>query len=129
MTIDLRSSNLPLSDALRAHIVRRLDFAVRRFESRIERIVVRLCDVNGPRGGLDKRCRIVAYLAPTRSVIVEATDADIYAAASQAAIRLDERVSRALTRRRPRPLDTRRGGRRGEPRRPSSTRERIEETA
>jgi putative sigma-54 modulation protein len=110
MMIDLRSSTLPISEALREHIVRRLDFAVRRFASRVHRIVVRLVDVNGPRGGPDKRCRIIAHLSPSGSVIVEATDADAYAAASQAATRLDERVARALTKRRPRPLSTRRGG-------------------
>ena len=100
MILDLRSSNLSISEALREHIVRRLDFALRRFASRVHRVVVRLVDVNGPRGGLDKRCRIIAHLSPSGSVIVEATDADVYVAASQAAIRLDERIARALERRR-----------------------------
>lgn len=108
--IELRSSNVPVSVALRAHVSRRLDFAVRRFAHRIARIVVRLVDVNGPKGGPDKRCRIVATLAPDREIVVEATDADAYAAVSQAAIRLDERVARALARRRSRPLAQRRLG-------------------
>ena len=98
-TIDLRSPNLPISVALREHVVRRLDFALRRFSHRIDRIVVRIVDVNGPRGGPDKRCRIVAHLERAQVVLVEATDSDAYVAVSQAAIRLDERVSRALTRR------------------------------
>lgn len=110
MTIDLRSSNLPISEALREHIARRLDFAIRRFASRVSRVVVRLVDVNGPRGGSDKRCRIIAHFSSTGSVIVEATDADIYVAASQAAIRLDESVARAIKRRRPRRASERRGG-------------------
>ena len=110
MMIDLRSSNLPISDALREHIVRKLDFAIRRFESHVSRVVVRLVDVNGPRGGPDKRCRIIAHFSPTGSVMVEATDADVYAAASQAAIRLDERVARAVARRRPGRSRARRGG-------------------
>lgn len=109
MMIDLRSANVPISEALREHIVRRLDFATRRFASRVSRIVVRLVDVNGPKGGADKRCRIIAYLEPTGSVMIEATDADAYAAASQAATRLDERVARALARERPRAPGTRRG--------------------
>jgi putative sigma-54 modulation protein len=100
MRIDLRSSNVPISEALREHILRKLDFAIRRFARHVDRVVVRLVDVNGPRGGPDKRCRIIAHLAPTGSVIVEAMDADAYAAASQAATRLDERVARALARQR-----------------------------
>jgi putative sigma-54 modulation protein len=110
MKIEVRSSNLPISDALRAHVARRLDFAIRRFAARVEEVVVRLVDVNGPKGGPDKRCRIIARLTPERSVVVEATDADAYMAVTQAAIRLDERVSRAITRRRPRPLAVRRTG-------------------
>lgn len=109
-TIDLRSPNLPISVALREHVVRRLDFALRRFSHRIERVVVRIVDINGPKGGPDKRCRIVAHLEKAQIVLVEATDSDAYVAVSQAAIRLDERVSRALTRRDPRALARRRIG-------------------
>jgi ribosomal subunit interface protein len=107
-TIDLRSSNVPISVALREHVARRLDFAVRRFAHRIERVTVRIVDINGPRGGCDKRCRIVARLSPTRTILVEAMDSDAYVAVSQATTRLEERVSRALTRRRPSTLAARR---------------------
>ena len=110
LMIELRSSNLPISDAMREHVERKIGFAVGRFAHRIRRLIVRFADVNGPKGGPDKRCRIIARLSPSGSVIVEATDADAYAAASQAALRLDERLSRMLTRRRPRPLTTRRRG-------------------
>lgn len=113
--IEVRSSNVAVSVALREHISRRIDFAVRRFAHRIARIVVRLTDVNGPKGGPDKRCRIVARLSPERSVLVEATDADAYVAVSQAAIRLDERVARELARRRARPVAERRIERRPAP--------------
>lgn len=109
-TIDLRSSNVTISVALREHVARRLDFAIRRFSHRIERVVVRLVDVNGPKGGPDKRCRIVSYLDGSESVLVEATDSDAYAAVSQAAIRLEERIARALTRRRTRTVARRRIG-------------------
>ncbi len=110
LRMELRSSNIPLSEPLRNHIARRLEFALRRFAHRVDRITVRLVDINGPKGGPDKRCRIVVRLASARSVIVEATDSDAYAAVSQAAMCLDEAVARTVTRRRPRPLFVRRGG-------------------
>lgn len=101
MKIEVRQSNVPISQALDAHIVRKLDFAVRRFAPRLDTIVVRLVDLNGPRGGLDKRCRITASLrSPHVRVVAEATDADAYAAVSQAAAKLEERIGRAITRRR-----------------------------
>lgn len=108
LTIDLRSSHLPISVALREHVTRRLHFAVGRFGHRLERVVVRLVEVSGPSGGPDKRCRILARLSPAQSVVVEATDSDAYAAVSQAAIRLDERVARALTKKGARRLAERR---------------------
>jgi len=124
LNIELRSWNVPLSEAMREHVTRRLHFALGRFTHRIERVTVRLVDINGPRGGLDKRCRIVVQLAPARRVVIEAIDSDAYAAVSQAAIRADETVARAVTRRRPRPVASRHGGARL-----ARQRARVEETA
>lgn len=113
MNIEIRSSTVPLSEALAEHISRRLTFALRRFADTIEHVVVRLIDLNGPKGGLDKRCRIAARLTSrTPSIVVEATDADAYVAVSQAAARLDERVARALSKKRDWVASTRQGLRR-----------------
>src|SRR5687768_5308788 len=101
MEIEVRVSNVAVSEALESHIRRRIDFALRRFAPRVVRVVVRVVDLNGPKGGPDKRCRMVAYLSsPAKNIIVEATDADAYVAVSQAAARLDDCVTRALVRRR-----------------------------
>ncbi|HEU4539012.1 MAG TPA: HPF/RaiA family ribosome-associated protein, partial [Polyangiaceae bacterium] len=97
MKFEFRSVNVPVSEALRGHVSKKLDFAIGRFARRVVRVVVRLADVNGPKGGPDKRCRIVARVAPTQHVVVEATAADAYTAVSRAALRLDEGVARALT--------------------------------
>jgi putative sigma-54 modulation protein len=103
MKIEIRGSTVPISEALEEHILRKLDFALRRFADRLDRVVVRLVDLNGPKGGIDKRCRIAARLmSPVPSVIVEATDADAYMAVSQAAARLEERVARTLSKQRDR---------------------------
>jgi putative sigma-54 modulation protein len=52
-------SNLELSDVLRRHVERRLRSALGRFRHHVHAIRVRLSDVNGPRRGIDKRCRLV----------------------------------------------------------------------
>jgi putative sigma-54 modulation protein len=100
MKIDIRSSNLPRSESLHAHIERKLAFALGRFADRIRVVHVRVRDLNGPRGGIDKLCRMVLFVAPRSSLVVEATDADAYAAVSQAALKLQERFVRNLTRKR-----------------------------
>jgi putative sigma-54 modulation protein len=101
MKLEFRIANLQSSAPLEAHVVRKLDFALRRFSDRIERILVRLTDINGPKGGRDKRCRMAATLvvgAP--SVIVEATDSNAYVAITRAAAKLHAQIVRVLVRQR-----------------------------
>jgi putative sigma-54 modulation protein len=100
MRIEARTSNVPISEALHMHISRKLDFALRRFENRTVRVVLRLVDLNGPKGGPDKRCRVAARLSTGPTVIAEATDADAYVAVTHAAARLHDKIARALGRRR-----------------------------
>jgi hypothetical protein len=54
----LFKSRDPKADELRDLAQRRMCFAFRRFDWLIPRAIVRLSDVNGPRGGIDKRCQI-----------------------------------------------------------------------
>jgi putative sigma-54 modulation protein len=60
-----------------------------------------LTDANGPRGGPDKRCRIVAYLV-TGAVVVSRTGPDPVAAVSAAAARCRRLILTRLKRRRDR---------------------------
>ncbi len=100
--LDLHSPNLSISASMRAYVERRLAFALRRFSHRVERIAVSVVDVNGPKGGVDKACRLVAYVRGLRPLIVEETASSEHASVSQAAARLEEHVARALDRRRAR---------------------------
>lgn len=99
MKIEVRASNVPISEPLALHIVQRLKFALRRYASRVEHVVVRLVDLNGPKGGPDKRCTLSAQLSsPGERLLAAAIDADAYVAVSQAAARLDARASRVIRR-------------------------------
>lgn len=99
MKIEVRASNVPISEPLALHIMKRLDFALRRYAERIDHVIVRLVDLNGPKGGADKRCTLSAQLvSPVEKLIVVATDADAYVAVNQAAARLDSRTTRAIRR-------------------------------
>jgi ribosome hibernation promoting factor len=93
-------SRIQVSAADRASVERRLQFSLGRFWQRVERAVVHLEDVNGPRGGEDKVCRIEVRLRPTGSVLVEESGSVVLAAVAGAAERVGRAVSRALERRR-----------------------------
>lgn len=96
MRIDIR----PNADWPRGSVAlakRRLEFALGRFADRVRSTSVRLTDLNGPRGGLDKQCRVLVRLAwPKRLIVVEEVDADGPAAISHAAARVARAVSRAV---------------------------------
>jgi len=95
MKIDIETSNFPLTEALHSHAERRLRSAVTRCGERIRKVAMRLSDVNGPRGGADKRCRLQVALAGLPAVVVEDTQADLYVAIDRAT----GRARRALVRR------------------------------
>lgn len=99
MRIEIRAHGIKLSEALRDYINHRVQFSLRRFEGQLGRVVVRLKDVNGPRGGRDKRYRVSMRLGSDGRVLLEQTHADVYEAIRSASARLGHLLSRRLSRR------------------------------
>jgi ribosomal subunit interface protein len=98
MNIEFRSQDFKVSEALQRYSERRLGSALRKFSKGIGRVTVRLSDLNGPRGGADKRCQITASVLPSQAVSLQAVDADLYAAIDRAATRLERALVRSLGR-------------------------------
>jgi putative sigma-54 modulation protein len=96
MKIQIRARHIELTETLRAHVERRLAFALGRFGTRVGRVVVRFSDINGHRGGVDKRCQIEVGQHPR--VRAEVTHSDPYAAVDLAAERVSRAFARALER-------------------------------
>ncbi|WP_455202870.1 HPF/RaiA family ribosome-associated protein [Kaarinaea lacus] len=100
MHIDIHTPDFPLTQELREHIETRLEFALSTRSEHIDRILVRLYDVNGHTGINDKCCFIQINLPRTSDVIVQDTESSIYAAINRAADRVSRTVTRRLIRRR-----------------------------
>lgn len=99
MNFELHSSRISVSESTRSYVERRLAFAIGRFADVVRNIAVRLEDVNGPRGGVDKLCRIRVKLAGERNpVIAEVVDVEIRSAIDIAAERAGRTVARQLDR-------------------------------
>jgi ribosome-associated translation inhibitor RaiA len=101
MSIEIRSNDFSVTNAIREHAERRMglaldDFAVDRLR-KVRRVVVRLGDLNGPKGGEDKFCRITAEVGHG-TVVVEDVDSNLYHAITRAARRFGLRTSRKLAR-------------------------------
>ena len=87
---------------MRGHVERRLEFALGTRDDHIQRVLVRLFDINGPRGGSDKCCHIMVMLAHLPDVVIEDTEVDLYTAIDRAADRANRTVGRRLSRQRDR---------------------------
>lgn len=100
MQINIKARNFTLTDALRNHIQRRLRFALIQHDDHIQRVEVRVSDINGPRGGEDKRCHIQVTLEQLPDMVIEDTASDLYVAINRAASRACRTLSRRLARQR-----------------------------
>lgn len=95
MNIDIQSKGFQLTPSLRSFLGRRLAGHLAHETGRIGRILVRMSDVNGPRGGDDKRCLIELRLKRGGSIVIDDIRTDMYEAIDQAV----RRAARSLTRR------------------------------
>jgi ribosome-associated translation inhibitor RaiA len=75
-----------------------------KFGRAIERVSVRVTDVNGPRKGIDQVCRIKVVLRGLPSVVVETQGADLGTAIGRALAATERAVRRSIRRRRMKPV-------------------------
>ena len=94
----IRAGDGDTAAQLRDYAVRRLSFALRRFENRVRSVTVRLTDTNGPKGGVDSRCAITLHRVDGRQIVTEATTAWPFASVTSAAKRLNAAVRREIER-------------------------------
>jgi putative sigma-54 modulation protein len=98
MEVEVRIHGTDLADAVRTYAARRIRFALGRFASRVGRIVVRLSDINGVRGGVDQCCHISAELLPSGKVVLDQIDADLFSAIDRASERVGQAFRREIQR-------------------------------
>jgi len=102
----------------RTYIRRKLGMKLGKFAPSIDRVSVRVEDVNGPRGGVDHEARIKVVLSDLPSVVFVQRDASLAAAIDRALAGSERAVRRAVRRKRMKSLKGgRRTGQRGRGRR------------
>ena len=60
MRMDIRKTNIPWSTALATYAERLVQRRLGRLRLGVRSVMVRFSDINGPRGGEDKRCYVTA---------------------------------------------------------------------
>jgi ribosome-associated translation inhibitor RaiA len=96
------ATGAPVDAADRAYLRRKLGRKLGKFARAVERVSVRIRDVNGPRGGVDTVCTIKVVLSGLPSVVVEERRASLQAAIDGALQRTERAVRRSVQRRRTR---------------------------
>lgn len=83
----LFKSRHPQAIDLRALTERRVRFVLRRLGWMVSRAEVRMSDVNGPRGGVDKRCQVALKTRSAGTVVITAMARDWRSALEEALAR------------------------------------------
>ena len=96
----------PQAANLRHLAVTRLQFVLRRIQWLVPRATVRLSDVNGPRGGVDKRCQVELDTDGSGKVVITAQARDWRTAIDNALSRAARVLLRLWQRGRSRPRAT-----------------------
>lgn len=100
MQIIIQSRGFDLTAGLREHVERRIHFALDWANYHVRKVSVCLSDINGPRGGEDKRCHIQIAAPGGADVVIEDTEADLYVAIDRAADRAGRTLARRMERQR-----------------------------
>jgi len=107
MHLDLVSRDFAMTESIEQRLERRLARLRNRHGEWMRHARVRLGDTNGPRGGVDKFCRVTVNLPAGPGIHIEQISADLYTAIDVCMRRLD----RALRARRLRSQSRARKGR------------------
>jgi hypothetical protein len=98
MELFVRGHGVKMNAALSGFCRRIVGGGLNRLRGGVRRVLVRLEDVNGPRGGVDKHCRLVLALTDGRSLVVDSAAADVYGAVVEATHRAKQSLARRLAR-------------------------------
>jgi CBS domain-containing protein len=109
---NIRVAGVELDQDDRAYIRQILGMKLGKYATSIERVSVRVEDVNGPRGGVDQVCGIKVVLSGLPSVVFQSQAVSLDAAINDALTGVERTVRRRVQRRRMKPI---RGGNDEEP--------------
>lgn len=96
IAIEVRSKTKNLESKIRRYAERRIGFALDHLRD-LRRLVISMEDVNGPKGGPDKRCHVIAEFSFS-SISLEETQSDWQTAIARAIHRLDRTATDRLHR-------------------------------
>jgi putative sigma-54 modulation protein len=100
MKLTIRTRHIVVTPDTIAEIRHRLTQTFRRILPSLQAVAVTITDINGPKGGVDKQCRLRVSGRSLPSIVVEHVGTDTLATVALAAERAERGVLRKMARRR-----------------------------
>ena len=100
MQLEMNNRQAGLDEEVSHRAERQLRLSLSRFIGAVSRVRVTFFDVNGPKGGLDKRCRITAKMKTAGQMVVQDNGHDYTEALSLCLDKLTRALRREVERRR-----------------------------
>lgn len=98
MRLTIKSPNMVIDSKLKSHIERRVLFVFSRSKQIIQSITVTLTDINGPKGGEDKQCKVKVQAQGLPTLLVLDEQANLMAALNSALSRVSNNLLRKVKR-------------------------------
>ncbi|MFT7404113.1 HPF/RaiA family ribosome-associated protein [Zhongshania sp.] len=96
MRINLKLRHVSINQGLEEYVRRRMDFALATRYPQTHQIDVTLSDINGPRGGEDKRCQVRIMMAGQSDIVIDDVQDNWQVAIDKAASRANRTFTRRL---------------------------------
>ena len=96
MQVEIRGRGFQVAGVLSTYIQRRLNFALGRLGRRVERVLVWVEDTNGPKGGIDKQCRVAVVVPHSPTAVMEGRGSNFRVAINQAVAKASRYVADRL---------------------------------
>jgi putative sigma-54 modulation protein len=97
MLVNIQSRQFSLTPALRAFVESKVKLTLGRYETKISRVDVSLFDINGPKGGEDKCCKMIVRVKNLPCIVVQETTEDLYEGINICSRRTRRAVKRQLS--------------------------------
>lgn len=104
MSVDVQWSALESNEKSKRAVARQLKVLMWRFRAFVIRVRVSFSDVNGPRGGVDKRCIVSAKLRSPCEITIISEKKDFLTAFQASLSRVIHAIHRELVKQREKPI-------------------------
>lgn len=108
MILEINNKQAGIDKNITSEAKRLLKFSMSRFEGTVTRVKIHFSDLNGPKGGIDKRCRVSVKLKKAGQVVVLSEGENYIEALSNCLERLVRSIRREIRKRRQSPIRAKR---------------------